>query len=241
MFKNKKFRMYILNNCVLYWVVSKLIPNLESKIIMMNLLEHKREINSQPDTEFYNPDLTVEQIEKLQIKELERNKGIEDKAKITIAGITIAIAFLSSGFTIFNFLDSSGFFNNKLLSIGLLTLYILSFSYFVLSGINALSALSLKEVHDIYLDDEIELSVKPESARISKMVKNLRLNYSTIPQREIYLNASYQCIKNAILLLMLGVLIIGGGYIYGELFKDKVNTQEPKLIAVHLVKKEDMN
>lgn len=218
MLNSKKFRMFLLENALAYWIISKVFPNIEAKVIRKNLEEYVvGTLKPQPESEFFHPSLKIEQIENLQKKEMERNKIIEDKAKLTITGITIAITFLSAGIAIYNGLNTSSISQNKFLSLLLLIIFIISFIYFVLSGTSALKSLGLKEVYDIYLDDELELSTKGESFRISRMVKNLRLNYSITPQREIYLSASYQNVKNGILTLLIGVLLIGGFYIFKDI------------------------
>lgn len=216
MLNNKKVRMFLLQNRILSYIISKVFPTLETIIINKNLEEAIGEINKKSDSEFSNTNLTVETLEKLQQKEMERRKTIEDKAKITIAGITIAITFLSSGIAIINSLNDSFILQNKAYSIILLTIFIISFVYFVSSGISALKALNLTVIYDIYLNDELDLADKGLSVRLSKMVKNLQLNYNITPQKENSLSASYQDIKNGILLLLTGVLVLGTFYFVGD-------------------------
>lgn len=217
MFNNKKFRMFLLGNKLMYWIVFKVFPNLEATIIKKNLEEEINTLKQKQEIDFFDPNIKIENLENLQRKEMERNKVIEDKAKLTIVGITIAISTFSIGIVIYNSINASDVSQKNFLSLFLLIVFIISFIYLVLSGLSALTSLSLKEVHDIYLDDELELLTKDESFKISRMIKNLRLNYHVTPQKEIYLIASYQNIKNGILWLLIGILFFGTCYLFKDL------------------------
>jgi endonuclease YncB( thermonuclease family)/F0F1-type ATP synthase assembly protein I len=213
---NKLLRNVILNNKILNIVAFKIYPLLGAKIIDDNCIDAANDLWSKSDASFYKAGITKETIEKLHVKEAERKKTIEDKAKTNVTAVTIAIALVTTVLTVINGVNTYSFFNTQPLSVYLLGIVMLGFIYLVISGFSAFRALQLGNVYDIYLNDEFELLGEPEETRIGRMTKNLNLNYVSTPRREAYVTASYQGMKNGIVALLVFVICGMGIFLYGD-------------------------
>ncbi|WP_214630356.1 thermonuclease family protein [Paenibacillus agaridevorans] len=232
----KKVREIILNNKALNIIAFKIYPLLAAKIIDANCIEAANQLRSQNDESFYIKDISKETIEKLLAKEAERKKSIEDKAKTNVTAVTIAITLVTTILTIINGANSYTFFIAQPLSILLICAVIVGFIYLVISGFSAFRALQLGAIYDIYLYDEKELLGKQDEIRLGRMIKNLELNYLSTPQREAYVTASYQAMKNGIIALVgivfFGVIIFFSGENSEELTIRKSNSIQIQVLDI---------
>lgn len=212
---NKKIRDLIINNRVLCLFAFEVYPLLGAKIINENCMDEERKLLGLSDESFYIEGIKNETIEKLLLKEADRKKIIEDKAKTNVTAVTIAIALVTTILTMFNGTNTYSFLMTKSLTIYMVIVGILGFLYLVISGLCAFRALQLGPIYDIYFNDEKELLGKPDESRCGRLIKNLQLNYINTPRREAYVNASYQGMKNGILALIvfvfLGIIIFSSG------------------------------
>lgn len=134
---------------------------------------------------------------------LERKKVIEDKAKINVIGITIFISLISS-------LSSSivkiySFTNNKFVRLGIYLCCFVTILYMLQGGILALEVLMNK--NRVYLLTEEELSIQDKSKQKKAYARSIELNGYSNTLRNNYIFSSYQCIRNALIFLMIITLI----------------------------------
>lgn len=230
---NVKLRTIILNNRFLNIIAFKIYPILGAIIISENCIDAANQLNSRSDESFYVKDLAKETIEKLTAKEAERKKTIEDKAKTNVTAVTIAIALVTTILTVINGANTYSYFSNHPLTVYLILIFIIGFIYLVISGFSAFRALQLNVVYDLYLNDEIQLVGKSEESRNGRMIKNLELNYVGTPQREAYVTASYQAMKNGLYALVSFVLLGMIIFISGEpSSKSVINKVHPIKIQI---------
>lgn len=136
-------------------------------------------------------------VEKTYHEALERKKTIEDKAKINIFGVTIFISLITALSTSIVALYSQ--LENDIFKYMLFIMGIVAIFYMMCGGLLALEVLMNKNT--VYHINEDEQIIK-KNLRKKIYGKLIDLNgyYNII--RNNYINSSYQCIRNALYILL---------------------------------------
>ncbi len=162
-----------------------------------NLLDDLR--NEDPIL-FYSSDkrtrVSKEQLLHYLEQEQERLKGIEDKAKTNILGITLAFAGMA--------LVTSQSTTNISSENWIFWVMVSGFVFLLRGGVLALGVLRIGERFVWTLEDEAEVNATDE-AKAMKILWHTELNQTInrLKANEIY--ASHSCIRNGILLLAIAV------------------------------------
>lgn len=141
-------------------------------------------------------------VEKTYHEALERKKTIEDKAKINIFGVTIFISLITALST--SIVNLYSRLANNVVKYVFFIIGISAILYMLFGGLLALEVLMNKNT--IYIINEDEQIVK-KNIRKKIYAKLIDLNgyYNII--RNNYINSSYQCIRNALYILLVIFII----------------------------------
>lgn len=133
-------------------------------------------------------------------KTLEKKRALEDKAKINIFGVTIAVSLITGLFTVVTDIKSIQFNMVVVYKIGLLVLALYSVGMMVWAGLISLKVLS---------NEIMQYELFPNDMRLSKQNKRdvvalvAELNNKTNFVRNNYLSASYDMLKKSLGSVML--------------------------------------
>jgi hypothetical protein len=166
-----------------------------------------------PEIEYFDPLLPIDTVKKHHEKELDRKKVIEDKAKANVVGVTIAITLINPLVTFINAQLNPQLGKNVLNSIwgGLFIVTVLfGLASLLMGGWAAFRALRIRGLHDIYLNDEIEINSAPDRQKLrnAKYRKCWELNqrYSNIASN--FVDVSYTSIRNGVLAIFVAMIEI---------------------------------
>ncbi|MTV47892.1 hypothetical protein GJ688_02700 [Heliobacillus mobilis] len=185
-----------------------IMPSFRAFCLNRNVKKGIDKLAKEKDEYFYLEKVKLDRLEKLYSKEQERRKTIEDKAKVNVTGITLALTLLSSSITFLNGTKTSNIkLEHGVTEDILLLLFLSTFIYLFLGALDAIKALQLGLVYDIYLSDEIKMASKGSYLRCLELSKSIHFNYKYNTIKENFVTSSYDNIKNAIIALLLLVLL----------------------------------
>ena len=150
----------------------------------------------------YSSDLTqipINIIENSYNDCLKRKNTIEDKAKVNVIGVTIFISLISSLSSYI--LKIYSYTNNRLIRIGIFLCCFITIFYMLYGGILALEVLMNK--NRVYILSEEELYIQNINKKKKAYARSIELNGYSNTLRSNYVFSSYQCIKYALILLMI--------------------------------------
>lgn len=150
---------------------------------------------------------STEYIKQVQIdleNQLERKKGIEDKAKSLL--FIIAVAITAVTFSL-NYIKSLTIDLYQSFSVGILFLSII---YLVVGAIRALQTLNIRQFHITQAEVEVNkkekkyilIAKKPDSDYLKELIKSKQLNDLINIQLSNYTYASFNLIRNGIILFV---------------------------------------
>lgn len=173
-----------------------------NRIISKRISDKKNEDFSPDDLRLKLP---LKHLKEYYNSEIDRLVRIEDKAKSTILGITISITIIATPSVLLptriNDLANESANIKGLLIIAL----ILAVAFLLLSGYLAFLAFNVGEISKPLLEDHA--SLKPKDQIRKTFIKYIELNALRIIQRANFLSASFDCLRNGLVLFLL-VLIM---------------------------------
>lgn len=190
----------------------EVLPFIQPICFNRNPRKRIKKYEQKPEVEFYIKGLSLEKLEKLHFKAMERRKMLDDKAKVNVSSIALALALLAASIAFVNGPKTSSYISLNYYSTSNISIFIVSCLYLFLAGISALLSLKLTVVYDFYIKDEIELIGTSDNVRIYKLIKYIKLNYDLTTIKENYVNCSYLCLRNAIICLFLLILSLVFGF-----------------------------
>lgn len=184
--------------------ISGTIPNLirANRIISKKILDKQNEELSSDDPRLK---LTTAHLKEYYNSEIDRLSRIEEKARATVVGVTIAITIISAPSILLPTRLDDLLNQTNLVKWLLIISLILAIAFLLLSGYFAFLAFSVGEMSKPLLEDHI--SLKQENQIRKSFIKYIELNALRIIQRANLLSASMDCLRNG-LVLFLFILIM---------------------------------
>lgn len=148
--------------------------------------------------------LPLSHIKSYYEKEMERLAYIEDKARTTVLGITIAVGLASSGFLF----PANGSFYSQMpenwKNLMLIILF-LTIIFILLSGFLSLLVMNVGRVYQLSLTDH-QSNVRKKVVK-EKLTFYIDLNEYIILEKSNLYSASMACLRNGLLCLMILVIL----------------------------------
>ena len=149
--------------------------------------------------------LPIEYLKEYYNSEIDRLSRIEEKAKATVVGVTIAVTLITAPTillptTLDDFANQADFIK-WLLLISL----IIAVTFLLLSGYFAFLAFSVGEISKPLLEDHISLKKKKQVRET--YIRYIELNSLRIIQRANLLSASMDCLRNGLVLFLILLII----------------------------------
>ncbi|MBI4776443.1 MAG: hypothetical protein HY788_20090 [Deltaproteobacteria bacterium] len=137
------------------------------------------------------------------LKERERKRAIDDKAKASLSIVTLAITIVIASLSLLQ--NQKSIFD---INPAALVLLIFGVIYLLLSGITSMTALSIRKFYDVYIDEIVEKSgdsynikVQSDIEIINKLYKYVRSNQMITNITANYIYATFAGIRNGIILI----------------------------------------
>lgn len=196
-------------------ILYELVPFLEIYKANNKINEKMNKFREDLDQEdFLSPDMekflniSIEEAQKLQEKVIAYRKSLEEKARVNVLIVTIAVTVIL-GLTSFLTGIQDKISNNFYLNIIMFSLIFLSLLYLIFGSIFSLMTLNageLKEIYDFSLNDYeylSKISDESEKERETKYIiaRNTELNTFVNLKLNNYISCTYSFIRNAIILL----------------------------------------
>jgi hypothetical protein len=151
--------------------------------------------------------LTIDEVQQFHQKSLDQMKSLEDKAKINVLGVTIAVSLITGLATSFRAFKDSVFFGTAL-EISIAVFSVLSVAYMSMSGLVALVVLGDKnKVYQLF-PNEMRL---PDKDKIKQLALYTELNVNLNIIRNNYVYAGYRSIVYVVILLSIMFILVAVG------------------------------
>jgi len=210
-FLSRSFRVFVrVARSVFVYLLSGIdqvfgtIPNLirANRIVSKKILDKQNEELSSGDPRLKLP---IEHLKEYYNSEIDRLSRIEEKARATVVGVTIAITIIAAPSVLLPTRLDDIVNQTYLVKWSLIISLIFAVAFLLLSGYFAIMAFSVGEVSKPLLEDHT--SIKQENQIRKSFIKYIELNSLRIIQRANLLSASMDCLRNG-LVLFLFVLIM---------------------------------
>lgn len=147
--------------------------------------------------------LSVEVLKMLNDREMESKKSLEDKSKINIIGITVTITIMMHSSSLLSNIKQNGI-GGHVLYCSVFLLLIVATLYFLVAGINSIKCFN-SENRFRFLKPINENKDTTEARKDYKecIIENRKMNLI----RNNMINVSYQCMRNALVLLFIVLCI----------------------------------
>jgi hypothetical protein len=175
-----------------------------NKIIEKKMQDYQENNSSEYEYMDGYRDLTFEEVHEFYSKSLDQMKSLEDKARISVIGVTIVVS-LVTGFAAFLSQLSSANCGTILLKIAITIVGAVSLSYLITSGWASLNVLGEKNKVYQFTPKDTRL---PEKERINKLALFTELNVKLNIERNNYVYVAYRSIFYAIVLLAIMFILI---------------------------------
>lgn len=183
------------------WRVSKMIEkkmqSLESKEGKNQGLEYMKDYSS----------LTTDEVKSFHEKSLNQMKSLEDKAKISVLGVTVAVSLVTGIASLFSpFNDAS--LKSTAFEICIVFFSVIAVAYMSMSGWSSLLVLGDKNLVYQLFPSDMRL---PDQEKLKKLALYTELNVSLNTIRNNYVYAGYRSIVYAIVSLSIAFILIAVG------------------------------
>lgn len=175
-------------------------------------------------TRALNVDSFICELIEYQVKQDDRRKTIDEKAKSSLFIIALSTTLMLGGVNLMN--DGKLAFRSPLVVI-----MVVGLAYFVLAGITAVKALIVGGFYDFQLDDRVRPADKEvtvgglEKERKARFLYfSLKLNEFIIERRTNLLHATLTGIRNGVVLLVAGFIVVVGN-IGGQVEHKQINRE----------------
>jgi hypothetical protein len=187
-------------------VVDFLIPILQSCRANKKIVARMPSVGSSEPLRYMASyeSLTLQEAENFHIKSTEQMESLENKARISLMGITIAISIIT-GLATSLFSLSSGHFS-FIMKLPIVILSVLSVGYMSMAGWAALKVLGEVNEVDQLSPEDIKL---PEREKLKRIAIYTERNTNRNLMRNNLVYVSYQSILYAVILLTLAFFLIG--------------------------------
>ncbi len=146
-----------------------------------------------------------ELLDQALVQSVQRLERIENKAMGTLLGVATAVAVFTASYGL---LSPTGAFSGKplALKVAIVATLAIAMSYLVLSGLLALNAYRVGEVHRPLLYDRAPMVKPRREAQVVIMCIEQNQRLATI--RSNRLSAAFDCLRNGLVLMLLGGLSV---------------------------------